>query len=155
MKIIISPYSRQLINESKNAKNYHYWEELTELLKEQEYKIIQIGTKDEITISSSDDLQIDLPLKAIAKLISESDLWISVDNFLPHFCNWKQIETQGIVIFSKSDPEIFGYSQNINIFKDKKYFRENQFITWEEQEYDKNAFIDPREILIAIESLQT
>jgi len=154
MKIVISPYSRSLRSGKRNAKNYPHWEELVELIKEKDHEVIQIGTKEEIPISSTDDFLIGLPLKEIAELISNCDLWISVDNFLPHFCNFKKIETQGIVIFSKSNPDIFGYPQNKNVFKSRRCFRKEQFAIWEEQEYDPDAFIAPHYVMQVIDSLE-
>ena len=153
MKIVISPYSRSLRNGKKNAKNYPWWEDLVELIKEKGHEVVQIGTKEEIPISSADDFKFNLPLKEIEYLISESDLWMSVDNFLPHFCNWKKIEAQGVVIFSKSDPNIFGYPQNKNIFKTRRCFRKNQFAIWEEEEFDIDSFIPPKSVMQIIDSL--
>ena len=151
MKIIISPYSNVLRNGKKNAKNYPFWEDLISLLKN-DNEIIQIGRKNENRLLRVNDFLIDQPLKYLGEIITNSNLWISVDNFLPHFCNWKKITTPGIVIFSKSDPKIFGYPQNKNIFKDEKYFRNNQFATWEEEEHDENAFVSASEIFQIIKS---
>ena len=39
-----------------------------------------------------------------------------------------------------SDKNIFGYPQNINLLKNKKYLRKNQFDTWEAEEFIEKAF---------------
>ena len=88
--IIISPYSRKLRGKNtENLKNwpYEYWEELVKLLKENDFKVIQIGVMGEKPITGVDDLVIGLSIKGLKKLISECDNWISVDNFMPHLCS--------------------------------------------------------------------
>ena len=142
MKIVISPFSRPLRNGKKNPKNYPYWKELISILKQSGHNITQIGRSGEEKLT--DDFRTNLPLEDIKKLLIESDLWISVDNFLPHLAN--HIPKKGIVIFSKSDPDIYGYKQNINILKDRKYLKEKQFDIWEVCEYDEDAFPAPGEI---------
>ena len=57
------------------------------------------------------------------------------------------VNNAGIVIFSKSDPKVFGYEQNINLLKDKKYLRSKQFDIWEAEEFDKDSFVTPDVIL--------
>ena len=63
--------------------------------------------------------------KKLLKLAQESNAWISVDSFFQHFCSYYKIPN-GIVIFSQSDPNIFGYPGNINILKDRAYLRPDQ-----------------------------
>jgi ADP-heptose:LPS heptosyltransferase len=57
---------------------------------------------------------------------------------------------KGIVLFSQSDPKHFGYEENINLYKDKKFFRQNQFDIWEFANYNKDAFVEPEVILNVI-----
>jgi ADP-heptose:LPS heptosyltransferase len=142
MKVVISPFSRPLRNHKRNPKNYPHFKELISLLKQLGHDIIQIGRLGEEKLT--DDFRTNLSLEDIKKLLIESDLWISVDNFLPHLAN--HINKRGIVIFSKSDPMIFGYEQNINLLKNKKYLKEKQFDVWEACQYDEDAFLPPEEI---------
>jgi len=102
------------------------------------YNIIQICEGNELKLNNCYDYQFNLSLKSLYDLSKSSDLFISVDNFYPHFCNMYNM--YGIVIFGKSDPDIFGYPKNINILKDRKYLRSNQFDIWEHDEFDANAF---------------
>lgn len=142
MNLLISPFAQKLRNGKNNPKNYYYWDRLIFLL-EQKHSIIQIGTKGESKLVK--DFRTNLPLKEIKKLLLECDLWISVDSFLPHLA--QHVGKSGIVIFGKSDPNIFGYPNNINILKDIKYLRKNQFDIWENERYDKEVFVEPEEIV--------
>lgn len=148
MKILISPYSHKLINGNLNAKNYPYWKELIPLLNGHE--IIQIGVYGEEKIC--EDFRIGLSMKQISELLSEVDLFISVDNFLPHMAH--HYGKRGIVVFSQSDPDIFGYEENTNILKDRRFLRPNQFDSWELCQYNQDAFVSPQEILQSINSFK-
>jgi ADP-heptose:LPS heptosyltransferase len=141
--IIILPWSRVLRNGKMNPKNptLNYWNKITKELKKYHLFIIQIGVDGEIKLENIDECQFGIPLKELKKLILNCKIWISVDNFLPHLANL--ISKQGIVIWGQSDYRIFGYSNNINLFKFEKYFRHNQFGTWEECEYIADAFVEP------------
>jgi ADP-heptose:LPS heptosyltransferase len=145
MKIIISPYSRKLRNGNQNPKNYPYWQELVEKLNERGYDVIQIGVQDEVPIKGVIDVKYNLPLEELKALAIECYTFISVDNFFPHLMS--HTSKRGIVLWGRSDPKIFGYSQNINLLKDVKYLRSNQFDIWESIEYNPDIFIKPDEII--------
>lgn len=144
MNILISPYSHKLRNGNRNAKNYPFWEELILLLKD--HRLIQIGIEGEERLC--EDFRAGLSMKQIVWILREANLFISVDNFLPHMAH--HYGKRGIVVFSQSDPEIFGYKENINIIKDRKFLRTNQFDSWELCPYNKEAFESPQEILKAV-----
>jgi hypothetical protein len=57
---------------------------------------------------------------------------------------------QGVVIFSQSSPDIFGYKENVNLLKHKKYLREKQFWLWEQCEYNKDAFVTAEAVHAAV-----
>lgn len=146
MKIIISPYSRQLRGTTKlNPKNYPHWEELVKLLKEKNVEITQVGVMGEKEIPGVDKVVFNSSLKELKKLILECDTWVSVDNFFQHYCNL--IGKSGIVLFGQSDPIIFGHLQNRNLLKDIKYLRPDQFNTWECATFIEEAFVEPRKVL--------
>jgi ADP-heptose:LPS heptosyltransferase len=147
-KIVISPFSKQMRNGLAHPKNYPYWKELISILKEKGYSIIQIGTSSEEILT--EDVRFNLSFKELRDLLYSADLFISVDNFLPHFANHYGCN-KGIVIFSQSDPNIFGYKQNINILKDRKYLRENQFWFWEQCDFIKDAFVSPEIVANKVE----
>jgi hypothetical protein len=150
MKIIISPYSQRLKDDKKNAKNYPYWNEVISSIKHNNH-ITQIGVSYETKLEGVHDFKTNLNFKQLEELVRSSDIWMSVDNFFPHFCN--SIGIRGIVIFSKSDPKIFGYPTNINLLKDRSYLRPDQFGLWNACEFDETAFLDPRVIIELISKL--
>ena len=151
MKIIISPYSSKLKNGLQNPKNYPYFNEVIKELKKEGIYTIQIGVDGEEKFKEANEYQFNLNLKDLERLTLSVDTFISVDNFYPHLCNL--INKKGIVIFSQSDPLIFGHSLHINLLKDRSYLRENQFWLWEQCSYNYEAFINPIIVKKAIESI--
>ena len=123
-KILIIPGNIQ------NAKSYPHWDKLCELLKDHEIKKIE-GI---------------LPITQIVDLVNWCDKWVSIDSFVPHLCAYYDLK-QGIVIWGKSDPEIFGHKHNINLLKDRKYLKPQQFQWWREEKFDPEVFISPEEII--------
>lgn len=137
--IIIAPYARHTQSGKLNPKNYPYWKELLELIKE---PVIQIGIAGEESLA--EDFRQNLPLTELKVLVQECRTWISVDSFFQHFC-W-DLKKPGIVLFSQSDPNIFGHKENINLLKSREYLREQQFWLWDQTEYNKHAYVTPEEV---------
>lgn len=137
--IIISPYAQKLPNGQENPKNYPYWKELIKLIDE---PIIQIGVEGEVQLVT--DFRKNLSFSELTALVNECRTWISVDSFFQHFC-W-DLGKRGVVIFSQSDPNIFGHKENMNILKDSKYLRQNQFLLWTQTTYDITAYVQPHEV---------
>jgi hypothetical protein len=54
---------------------------------------------------------------------------------------------QGIVLWSVSDPNIYGHPENINLLKDRSYLAKNQFLWWDFVEYNADAFVSPEEVI--------
>lgn len=147
--ILISPYSKPLRNGKENPKNYpiNYWEELiTELKKYNE--VVQIGVGGERPLVYK--FYFNLPLKEVAALVNISDFWISVDNFLPHLAN--KLGKRGVVLWSQSDPLIFGYPQNVNILKNRSYLRKDMFHIWEQCEYNIDAYTLPYPVIVQLKA---
>lgn len=141
--IVVHPFARPMRNGMPNAKTYPYWRELLALLDDE---IVQIGVEGEEQLVK--DVRVALPLKEVHALLLRCDYWISVDSFLPHLAH--HIPKPGVVLFSVSDPAIFGYAENLNLLKDAKHLRRNQFGIWEEETYNPEAFCEPRAVLKAI-----
>ncbi|APC43911.1 hypothetical protein P19250A_0026 [Methylophilaceae phage P19250A] len=141
--IIISPYSKALKSGKINAKNYPYWKELIRLI---DQPIVQVGIDGEEQLV--DDFRKNLSLTELGSIVDQCKTWISCDSFFQHFA-WNR-KKYGIVLWSVSDPLIFGHHENINLLKDRKNLRENQFLWWEQTEHDPNKFVNPE---IVIESL--
>lgn len=120
-----------------NAKSYPYWEELLVLLKDHKVKEIK-GI---------------LPEKEIIDLVNWSDVWITIDSFLQHLCTYHKLK-KGIVVWGKSDPLIFGYKHNINLLKNRKYLRPDQYVFWTNVPIDIDVFVSPEAILKEINMLK-
>jgi ADP-heptose:LPS heptosyltransferase len=138
--IVIQPFSRALNNGKQNPKNYPYWQELIKLIDE---PIVQIGTDGERQLT--DDFRTNLSISDLKALIHECRTWIGVDSFFQHLC-WSEGK-QGIVLWSVSDPLIFGHSENINLLKDRNSLAANQFLWWENTKHNFDHFVKPEEIL--------
>ena len=138
--IIISPFSKTLRNGKTNPKNYPYWKELIRLIDE---PIVQVGIDGEEQLV--DDFRKNLLLDELGSLVNQCRTWISCDSFFQHFAWDKQ--KYGIVLWSVSDPNIFGHPENINLLKDRKYLVQNQFLWWEHTEYDATKFVEPEVVL--------
>lgn len=145
-KIVISPYSRKLRGkETPNPKNYPYWKEVVKGLKEKDFYIVQVGVEGEEQIEGVDEFIKNSSLDDLKILVNDCFIWISVDNFFGHLGNL--LKKQGIVLFGKSDPEIFGHPSNINLLKDRSYLRKLQFDIWEAEPYDKDCFVNPEVVI--------
>ena len=145
-EILISPYSRQLQNGGKNPKNFPFFPELIDLLKKNiDCKIIQVGVGNETKFENADEYFFDKKLKELKEKILDSAFWISVDNMMGHL--GAALNKKGVVIWGKSDPEIFGYPQNLNILKSRSFLREQQYWLWSQTEYDENVFLPAKDIL--------
>jgi ADP-heptose:LPS heptosyltransferase len=138
--IIISPYAKTLINGKQNPKNYPYWKELIELIDE---PIIQIGIEGEEQLVP--DFRKNLPVSELRQLIAQCRTWIGCDSFFQHLA-W-ECGKQGIVLWSVSDPLIFGHPENINLLKSRDYLAQNQFLWWDLTEYNPDAFVKPEEVI--------
>ena len=138
--ILIHPFSKILRNGQENPKNYPYWDKLIPQIKE---PIVQVGMDGDRQLVS--DFRKNLPLKSLAELVVQCRTWIAVDSFFQHFC-W-DLKKPGIVLWGQSDPIIFGHAENINLLKDRKYLRQNQFYIWEQAEYNADAFVQPEEVI--------
>jgi ADP-heptose:LPS heptosyltransferase len=142
--IIIHCFAQRLRSDPNktNPKNYPHWEELIELLQAKNFHVIQVGLPDEKRLV--EDFRT-VTLKELENLVKECHTWIAIDSFFQHLA-WK-VKKPGIVLFGPSRPEIFGHRENINLYGGKKYFRPDQFGTWEECEFNPKAFVRPKVVM--------
>ncbi len=148
-KVIISPFSRPLRNGKKpNPKDYPFWKELIAELRKKKYYVTQVGVPGE-ELFDVDSVKISLPLKELEKLIEDCYSWVSVDNFFHHLA--VNVGKKGIVLWGQSDPEIFGYKENINLLKDRKYLRKYQADIWERTEFIRESFVTHDTVIKVIE----
>lgn len=134
--IIISPYSQKLTNGKTNPKNYPFWKELIPLIDDH---IVQVGVEGEEQLVS--DFRKNMPIQALCELLHECRTWISCDSFLQHL-GWHE-GVRGIVLWSVSDPLIFGHPENLNLLKSRDYLVPNQFLTWDHTEHKSERFVAP------------
>lgn len=162
MDIIVAPYSKHRTDGKPNAKNYPWWTEvLTELAKE--HAVTQLVYGDEPRIEVDAETLIsqaafvgsplpgishmhNAPLPYVEKFVSSCDMFMCVDNFLQHMGHW--LGKRGVVLYGPSDPTLFGYKENLNLYADRKYFRPFQFQTWQEWDFTPDAFVKPEQVVI-------
>lgn len=150
MKIIIHAYAQKLRDtDNINPKNYPYWEELVSKLQKLGHSIIQVGLPHENKLV--EDFRT-INIKDLDQLLLECDTWIAVDSFFHHLA-WRA-KKPGIALFGPSNPAIFGHKENINLYKNKKYFRPDQFGIWEQCTYNKAAFVKPDEVIKHLNKLK-
>ena len=130
MRILIVP------GNNKNAKSYPHWDRLLELLGDHEIKKIEGILKEQ----------------EIIDWVNWCEVWISIDSFLQHLVSHYKLK-RGIVIWGKSDPEIFGYKTNINLLKDRKCLRAEQFKWWKDEPIDPDVFVPPEMIVEALKTM--
>jgi ADP-heptose:LPS heptosyltransferase len=138
--IIISPYSKALLSGKQNPKNYPYWKELIEMIDE---PIIQVGIEGEKQLVP--DFRKNLPIAALRELLWQCRTWVSCDSFFQHLA-WDE-GVPGIVLWSVSDPLIYGHPENVNLLKDRSHLVDNQFLWWEFVEHKNERFVKPKEII--------
>lgn len=141
--ILIAPYAASLGNH-RNPKNYPFWQQLISMIDE---PIIQVGVSGEQPLV--EDCRFDLPLSELRKLLRECKTWISCDSFFQHL-GWDE-GVKGIVLWSVSDPIIFGHHENVNLLKDRSCLAANQFLWWQSVEHSDDKFVAPE---IVIEHLK-
>jgi ADP-heptose:LPS heptosyltransferase len=132
-----------------NAKSYpaDWWNAVVQNFGDENF--IQIGLQGEDRLVS--DHRTNLKMIEISKLIDECNIWIGCDSFLQHLA--RHHSKPGIVVWSKSDPTIFGYPENVNLLADRKYLRKNQFDMWEAETFTPEAFVPPYDVISAIRSM--
>jgi len=140
--ILIHPYAKPLRNGKENPKNYPYWEELVQEL-QKTMQVVQVGIEGETQLVP--DFCKNLPMIELRQLIKNCKTWIGVDSFFQHLA-WSEGKP-GIVLWSVSDPNIFGHPENTNLLRDRKYLAPNQFLWWEHTEHNPDAFVKPQEVL--------
>lgn len=138
--LIIHPFAQKLKNGKENPKNYPYWEELISLIDE---PIIQIGVEGEKQLVP--DFRKNLPIEELKGLLAQCRTWIGVDSFFQHLA-WS-VNKSGIVLWSVSDPLIFGHPENTNLLKSRDYLAANQFLWWDFTEFNKEAFTEPNQVI--------
>ncbi len=161
-KIIVAPYSKLRTDGKPNAKNYPWW---TEVLSElaTDYDIIQVvfGAEPKIEVNVETllfnaafvgspgprvEYAVNMPLPDIEHLMRSCDSFMCVDNYMQHMGHW--LGKRGVVLYGPSDPDLFGYKENLNLYAGRKYFRPFQFQTWQEWDFTPDAFVKPEQVVL-------
>ena len=138
--IIIAPFAQKLHSGKENPKNYPYWKKLVDLIEE---PIVQVGRSGEHQFVV--DFRADLPIHKLRQLLRECKTWIGVDSFFQHLA-WDEGKP-GIVLWSVSDPLIYGHPENVNLLKHRDYLAPNQFLHWDYTPFKAEAFVEPHEVI--------
>lgn len=148
--ILIAPYARGLQKGGTNPKNYPHWDQLMTLIHQQfpGESVIQVGVESEDRIPMTHAFHKNLTLPQLAELVKSCRVWVSVDSFFQHFC-W-DLGKPGVVIFSRSDPLIFGHPENINLLKSRAYLREKQFWLWDQDQIVPDSYVSPQTVVEAL-----
>ena len=146
--ILIAPYAKKLRTGKRNPKDYPYWPELIKMIEE---PIVQVGIDGEEGLV--EDFRKNLPLTELRNLIRQCRTWIGCDSFFQHLA-WDE-KKPGIVLWSVSDPLIFGHPENINLLKDRSCLAENQFLWWEMVEHKNEKFVEPQTVYQHLKELLT
>lgn len=153
MVILIQPFSAKLRSGNQNPKNYpiNRWRLILSHLALQGDHVIQIGVNGEERLTT--DCRFNLPLREVETLLQSVDCFISVDSFLQHLAY--TLGKRGIVLWSVSDPVIFGHPEHINLLRGREYLRIFQYQTWEEIPYSESAFVPFESVLKAVDKFRT
>lgn len=163
LNILVAPYSNRRIDGKLNSKNYPHWRVLLGMLVKNNY-VTQVVYGNEPVIQIYDQ-NIGSPaidsnfsvarvngVVEIEKLVLQHDLALCVDNYLHHMAHY--LKKPAIVLFGPSDPLLFGYFENINLYAHKKYFRPMQFQTWNEWDFSPEAFVLPERVVEAVDFIK-
>jgi hypothetical protein len=147
--IILSPYASKLRTGTNNPKNYPLWQEVVDGLVSAGHEVVQIGVHSESPLKNTRPA-FGLPLATLLSMVEDQQCktWVAVDNFFPHLCS--HTKKSGVVVWSRSDPQIFGYHQNTNLLKDRSYLRPDQFGFWHDCSFILDAFVEPSVVINAV-----
>ena len=149
--ILFAPFAARSpsLNGSPSPKDYPFARELAQQL-EKDYELVQVGGGNDEQIAK--DFRTNLSFDELGKLVAESQTGVCVDSYLQHY--YWYLGRRAIVLFSVSDPVIFGHPENLNLLKDRKFLRPNQFHLYYSNQYNPEAFVSPHEVLKALNESQ-
>lgn len=155
-KIIIPffPYASLTPIGTRSPKEYPYWADVIRSLKGNGIYLMQVNkTKFDPVIEGVEGYISDLPLEDVVGILSEHLTWIAVDNFAQHLSRFTNPLKRGIVVWGPSDPDLFGYPENFNIYKSREHFRPNQYDTWDRCLFPNEHWISVDELSNYITSM--
>lgn len=149
--ILFAPFAEKQpwLNGSPSPKDYPWAKELAELLRED--NLIQVGGNNDEQVAP--DFRRNLSFTELGELIKESRTAICVDSYLQHY--YWYMDKPAIVLWGISDPIIFGHTLHMNLLKDRKYLRGNQFDLYYENQINLEAFVKPEEVMRVLSEINT
>lgn len=145
--ILIFPWCANTNEGKPSPKNYPYWGEVVKGLETAGFKSHQVSRPKEPVIPGVHQCTVDAKLSDIETLMRGCDTWLSSDSFAQHMA-WTLGEP-GVVIFGPSDPIIFGHPENINLLRDRRFLREQQFWLWSQTKAYPEMFVGPEAVVSA------
>lgn len=145
--ILIFPWCAKTPEGKPSPKNYPYWGEVVKGLETVGFKSHQVSRIEEPVIPGVHQRTTDAKLSDIETLMRGCDTWLSSDSFAAHMA-WTLGEP-GVAIFGPSDPIIFGHPENINLLKDRRFLREQQFWLWSQTKAYPEMFVGPEAVVSA------
>jgi ADP-heptose:LPS heptosyltransferase len=88
------------------------WEELVSRFNNNDFLLI--GNNEDNHIHGTIDLRGKTTIRQAIALLNESNLFVGIDSFLNHATD--ATSTNGVVLFGSSNPKMWGYDKNINIY---------------------------------------
>ena len=143
--VVIAPSAKVQPDGRRNPKDWDKWASLVGALRvtAPEARIIQVGVTGDTQYV--EDVRFNLPLSELEALIDSCTTWVSLDSFFQHLA-WSR-GVPGTVVFTQSDPRIFGHKENVNVLRDPKYLRAKQFWLWTQSYYMAEASPDIGQVL--------
>jgi len=112
MRILIAPFSSRSPNVKRNPKEWPHWPELVLRLREAGHVVVQLGEHGDILLPA-DERVMPVDMARIGDMLREADTFVSVDTWLQHAAALHGVK--GIVIWSVTDPKIFGRDMHVNL----------------------------------------
>lgn len=108
--VAINPTSRTTKNQEWEIE---YWKDLIKRMPDVTF--IQLGLKDEEYIEGAVDFRGKVSLRMSVALLKQMKGFVGVETFLGHAS--AAVEVPAVILFGPSNPEIWGYSENVNLYK--------------------------------------
>jgi hypothetical protein len=147
--IVLASNPRPNQDGKPHAKAYPWWDNLTAQLNEAfpDIKLYSIGIKGDEPISGCIAMW-NKSLKDIFNFTKDAVTFITIDSFLQHLM--APMKKQGIVLWGLSDPKLFGYKWNKNLFINENYFRPNQWDIWPGEKWIEGCWVAPSDVVKAV-----
>lgn len=151
-KVLLAPFAVRLPDGSVNPKSppTSFWRPIVKHIQSLGYTVVHVSGYPEPSVGA-DESVVRPEIEDLERMLKNCAFFVSVDTFLQHLGN--MVGKRGVVVWSQSDPAIFGYPENINVFKDRKYFRKLQFQTWAQTPYMEEAFPSPGDVKKAVDAM--